>query len=101
MKAIAKRKTNKPANRNELAERIAKLQSLRMQYAEPYCTALMGSGQSLIEVELADKLLTKARNRFIKAMESLAKLRKLNQPKRENGMDRSMRAVKLVKAIND
>jgi hypothetical protein len=73
---------------------------LRVQCAEHYRTSLMGGGQSLREAELADKLLTKAHNRFIRAIESLAKLRKLNQPKSGESMDRSLKAMKIVKAMS-
>lgn len=73
---------------------------LRMQCAEHYRTSLMGGGQSLREMELADKLLTKAHNRFIRAIESLAKLRRLKQPKSDDSLDRSLKAMKLLKAMS-
>lgn len=73
---------------------------LRVQYAEHYRTSLMGGGQSFKEIELADRLLTKAHNRFIRAIESLAKLRKLSPSKRGDSHARSLKAVQLLKTIN-
>lgn len=73
---------------------------LRFQQAESYRSSVMGPGQTFTHVEYADKMLTRAHNRYLKAIESLARLRRLNQPKKGNSMDRSLKAVRLMKALS-
>jgi hypothetical protein len=74
---------------------------LRVQNAESYRNSVMGAGQTFSHVEYADKALTRAHNRYLKAIESLARLRRLNQPKKADSMDRSLKAVKLLNAISN
>ena len=50
---------------------------LRVLSAETACIVLMGSTATFRELTIADKLLTRAHNRYVKALESLARLRKL------------------------
>jgi hypothetical protein len=73
---------------------------LRFQQAESYRSSVMGPGQTFTHVEYADKMLTRAHNRYLKAIESLARLRRLNQPKKGDSMDRSLKAVRLMKALS-
>jgi hypothetical protein len=73
---------------------------LRFQQAESYRNSVMGAGHTFTHVEYADKMLTRTHNRYLKAIESLARLRRLNQPKPGNSMDRSLKAVRLMKALS-
>jgi hypothetical protein len=57
---------------------------LRLAYVENYSAEAMSPGHSLKESDYADKLLTRAHRRYESAMESLARLRKLNLPKKAN-----------------
>jgi hypothetical protein len=50
---------------------------LRVLAAEAACIVLMGSTGTFRELTIADKLLTRAHSRYVKSIESLAKLRKL------------------------
>jgi hypothetical protein len=50
---------------------------LRVLAAEAACIVLMGSTGTFREFNIADKLLTRAHSRYVKSIESLAKLRKL------------------------
>ena len=50
---------------------------LRVLAAEAACIVLMGSTGTFREFNIADKLLTRAHNRYVKSIESLARLRKL------------------------
>jgi hypothetical protein len=50
---------------------------LRVLSAEAACVVLMGSTAHFRELTVADKLLTRAHSRYVKALESLARLRKL------------------------
>src|SRR5262249_25091642 len=72
---------------------------LRVQHAEFYRTQLINEAQSYTQYEFAEKMLTNAHNRYIKAIESLAKLRKLKQPKRSDLFDRSLRVIRPEGAI--
>ena len=55
---------------------------LRLMYAENYSTSCMGSGNSFKEVEFADRQLTRANSRYVRAIELLARLRALTQATR-------------------
>lgn len=50
---------------------------LRVLAAEAACIVLMGSTGTFRELTVADKLLTRANSRYVKSIESLARLRKL------------------------
>lgn len=50
---------------------------LRVLSAEAACIVLMGSTGTFKELTIADKLLTRAHSRYVKSIESLARLRKL------------------------
>jgi hypothetical protein len=50
---------------------------LRVLSAEAACIVLMGSTGTFRELTIADKLLTRANSRYVKSIESLARLRKL------------------------
>jgi hypothetical protein len=50
---------------------------LRVLSAEAACIVLMGSTGTFRELTIADKLLTRAHSRYVKSIESLARLRKL------------------------
>jgi hypothetical protein len=50
---------------------------LRVLAAEAACIVLMGSTGTFKELTVADKLLTRAHSRYVKSIESLARLRKL------------------------
>jgi hypothetical protein len=53
---------------------------LRLQFAEQYSTAKMLSGCSFVEIEYVDAQLGRAQHRYLKALESLARVRKLLGP---------------------
>jgi hypothetical protein len=74
---------------------------LRVQHAELYRTQVMGEGHPLAHYEFADKMLTRAHNRYLKAIETLAKLRRLNQQKRSDSFNRALKGVKLLNVVND
>ena len=50
---------------------------LRLLWAENYNAALMGPGHSLRECEFADRALTLAHNRFLRACQALGRVRRL------------------------
>jgi hypothetical protein len=61
----------------------------------------MGGGHAYKDIELGEKQLTKAHNRFIRAVESLAKLQKLKQPKQVDSLARSLKALKVYRAMSN
>jgi hypothetical protein len=50
---------------------------LNVQWAELYCARCAKGGTTLAEIELADRMLSRAQSRYFKALESLQKMRVL------------------------
>jgi hypothetical protein len=87
---------------------------MRLLWCEHYDAGFMQGGVSMRESEYADKQLARAHSRYVRALESLARLRLLTQALRyaeakadlaeakasEVSIRRSQRAVALLKAVN-
>ena len=72
---------------------------LRVLAAEAACIVLMGSTGTFRELTIADKLLTRAHSRYVKSIESLAKLRKIRVNTKAANAQASILAMK-EKAIS-
>ena len=71
---------------------------LRLQYAECHMNYSMGGEQSFAQVDFADKMLTRAQNRYNRAIESLARVRRLSRPKNKKSIDISVKTTNVIKA---